>query len=91
MWTSSQFLHYSSVRKNFFDDDDDDGGIILNDHDKKSDTDVGEDFETFVDDEDFANMRIFSSQPNVSDEVDNENLGVSWGGKAYSFQQGSND
>ena len=86
MWTSSQFLHYSSVRKNFFDDD---GGIILNDYDKKSDTDVGDDFVTFAGDKDFEDMR--SSQHKVSDEADNENLGASWGGKAYSFQQGSND
>jgi hypothetical protein len=71
---------FYSVRKNynFFDDDD-----------KKSDTDVGEGFETFENDKDFADMR--SSQHNVSDEADNEDLGASWGGKAYSFQQGSND
>ena len=36
-------------------------------------------------------MRAEKAKTDVSDEVDEEDLGTSWGGKAYSFQKGVNN
>ena len=72
------FLWYCSVKKikGFFDD---------------SDEDKEHDFETFEGDSDYNKMRAEKAKTDVSDEVDEEDLGTSWGGKAYSFQKGVNN
>jgi hypothetical protein len=51
----------------------------------------GEDFETFADDIDFAKMIASKDKSDAPDVHDDDKLGQTWGGGAYSFQKGLND